>query len=418
MTATSILINVGARVAPAVTGLDRVQKALRDQDAAIGTANTNMGKFSTLAKAGFAAAGAAAVAGIGTAVTALIDFGVAAYQDEQAAKVLDGTLKNLGFTSEQLDRNRAWIDSMELATLVSDTKLRTAIGRLTAQTGDYALAQQQTVLAADLATGANISFEKALKAVQSANEGAVGPLSKYVDLQDTNHDGTIDLTEATDALAKAYGGAAKAAADNDPWKRLKTLWDQLKESLGAYLLPLMEDLGDWFKDPQNQKKIEEFIEDVRELSYEFGEDLSNAIQDAYKWFKSEEGQQAIKDLKQLFKDTASIVRTVAGLFEDLNGFRWVLNTVPILGLARAWDAVKDAAQAAAQWLGIANGRRSGGGSFRSLSPALSSRSGVNTATINLYGSASAQDARVIKRALEGYDVSQGRGPGTPLAVAW
>lgn len=59
---------------------------------------------------------------------------------------------------------------------------------------------------------------------------------------------------------------------------------------------------------------------------------------------------------------------------------------------------------------------------RSLSRAAVSQSGVSTsrgsATFNFYGASSSEDARVIKRVLEGYDVSQGRRAGQPLRVAW
>ena len=45
-------------------------------------------------------------------------------------------------------------------------------------------------------------------------------------------------------------------------------------------------------------------------------------------------------------------------------------------------------------------------------------SGGGSTVINLYGGARAEDARLVKRVLEGYDVAQGRYPGEPLAVAW
>jgi hypothetical protein len=57
---------------------------------------------------------------------------------------------------------------------------------------------------------------------------------------------------------------------------------------------------------------------------------------------------------------------------------------------------------------------------RSLSPAAATTrsAGYGTVTINLYGAASNEDARVVKRALEGYDVSVGRSAGQRLARAW
>jgi hypothetical protein len=434
--ATSILINVGAKTAPAITGLNKVNTALEKQDKAASGWSKSLKTFAKAGAVAFAAVGAAAVAGVGLAIDKMIEFGREAYDDEQNARKLDQTLKKIGFSDEQLAKNREWIASMELATLVSDDQLRVAVGRLTAQTDDYALAQQEAILAADLATGANISYEKALKAIQSANDGTTTSLGKYVKLVDKNKDGTISLKEATDALTDAYGGAAEAAANTDPWKRIGVLWGNMREALGQWLLPLMDRLAAWFKSPDNRDKVNKFIEKMGELSRMFGEKLVNAIKDFYKWLQSPDGQKAMKDMKEAADSIAKALKSMNDwLLENKDSMRLFGAVVQIqtdriklffgaistaVGwLKTLWEWMKRVG--GSSLLKLALGARglsaTSTSAVRSLSAAPRAASG-SSATINLYGAATSSDARVIKRALEGYDVSQGRRAGTPLRVAW
>jgi phage-related protein len=64
------------------------------------------------------------------------------------------------------------------------------------------------------------------------------------------------------------------------------------------------------------------------------------------------------------------------------------------------------------------GLRSAGPAGFESSLSRSGRAGGNSATFNFYGPATSNDARAVKRVLEGYDVAQGRYAGTPLRVAW
>ena len=46
-------------------------------------------------------------------------------------------------------------------------------------------------------------------------------------------------------LAKAFAGSAKTAANVDPYQRMKIVIDELKESVGVTLLPVLEKLATW-----------------------------------------------------------------------------------------------------------------------------------------------------------------------------
>jgi polyhydroxyalkanoate synthesis regulator phasin len=423
MSATSILVNVGAATSGAVRNLKDVSDELKKVDDSAKKSGGSWKSFGKIATAGVAGVGIA----VGAAAAAMVDFAKAAIDDNKEAEKLAGTLEKIpGVTQKMIDKNAEWIDGMELATGISDTKLRDSVGKLAVTTGDLAKAQDLASLAADVAVGRNMSLESVTKLLEKAYSGNTTALKKQMPWLDANKDGTLTYAEAVEGLTGKYKGAAEAASNRDPWEKLKTIWGQLKEQLGQWVIPLIEKFGDWFKKKENQQKIQEFLEKVGELSRNLGEKLVKALEDAYKYLQSKEGKKAIEDLKDLMKDLASATKTVAGWFDTLNGWKWVFDLNPIVGLARAWERVK----AAIEWVSDHNpfgggGRSSGGGSFRSLSTSGrslmsdggTSRRSVGNVVINLYGDPVANE-RAVKRALEGYDVSMGRKPGQKLARAW
>lgn len=433
---TNILINVGAKTGTAVSELRKVNTALKTQQGATSTWQKGIGKSMKLAGAAFAAVGVAAVAGIGLATRELIEMGKEAWEDKQQADKLQQTLENLGIPQSAIDKNADWIASMEIATNVSDGELRVAVGRLAAQTGDLTTAQEQVAIATDLAVGAGISQEKALKAVQSANDGSMESIRKYVKLQDTNKDGNISLKEALKATKKAYKGAAAAAADNDPWKRLKTLWGNLREALGQWLIPLLEELGDWFKNPTNQRKIREFTDKVAEFSRQAGEKAVEAIKEFIKWLKSPEGKRAMKDMRDLIIDIKDALQSMSKWFKDNGGAIRLLGAA-ISSQTGRFRILSSAIQVAVGWLQtlwswlqkfVGNtvlGRITGIGRSATPAPVSLMSSGARTmsagggpVTVNVYGTDPMTTARAVKRALEGEDQRQGRPRGAPLALAW
>jgi hypothetical protein len=69
-----------------------------------------------------------------------------------------------------------------------------------------------------------------------------------------------------DGLKGAYKGAADEAAKQKPWETLNTVMGEIQEKIGEKLLPYMEDLATWLKDPKNQKKIDEWISDFGDFT--------------------------------------------------------------------------------------------------------------------------------------------------------
>jgi hypothetical protein len=245
----------------------------------------------------------AAIGGVVALGGVMIDAANAAMEDKKQADNLVNTLKNIpGVTQAAIDKNAAWIDSMELATLVSDTDLRAAVGKLALATGDLADAQNLAKLATDVAAGSGKSYATVTDAMAKAAAGNTTQLTRMFPWLDKNNDGTVTLTEATEGLGEAYSGAAAKAAKNDPWKRMKVIWDQLYEAVGELLLPVIEKLGDWFADPKNRAAIGRMIDKVSELSREMGGKLVDAIRNLMEWLKDPANQRTLKNWAEGFAD--------------------------------------------------------------------------------------------------------------------
>ena len=115
-------------------------------------------KFGEMAKAAFAAAAAAAAA---YAVKLGVDGVKAAIEDEQAQARLAQTLtKAAGATNEAVKQTEDFITQMQLASGVSDTTLRSAMGRLALSTNDVTKAQDLLSLSLDISKATGKSVEK------------------------------------------------------------------------------------------------------------------------------------------------------------------------------------------------------------------------------------------------------------------
>ena len=270
----------------------------------------------------FAAIGGAAIA----AGAAMVEFGQAAWQDKQEADKLAFTLQKIpAITQDMIDANEDWITSTMFATHVLDTDLREAVGQLAVATGDLGQAQELAALAADVATGANEEYGTVVDKLAKAVAGNTDALKRQMPWLDANKDGTLTLDEAVQGLTEAYGGAAEAAAQNDPWTTLQIIFDELKESLGQALLPLMEELADWFKDPANQQKVKEFIDKIGNLAREFGQKLLPAIESLIDYLGSPKFKAQMKVTGDIF---VTIWRIINNVTQAVSNFIAMLGRIP------------------------------------------------------------------------------------------
>jgi hypothetical protein len=251
-----VVINFAAKTVDAVRDINKLTRELTGLD----RQGTTTGRsLKSNLKIGVAAVGAAMV----TAGVAALDFAKAAAEDNAEAENLSRTLRKIpGITQDMIDANSAWIDSMEIATTVADTDLRTAVSKLALATGNLERAQELTTIAVDAAAGSGKSLKTVTDALAKAATGNTSALQRQFPWLDKNKDGAVDLDEALGGLKGAYEGAAKAAAARKPWERFSAVMGQLKEIIGEQLLPYLEDFSAWLADKKNQKRLSEFGEDV------------------------------------------------------------------------------------------------------------------------------------------------------------
>ncbi|CAB4163356.1 hypothetical protein UFOVP803_13 [uncultured Caudovirales phage] len=200
---------------------------------------TDFGKKAGLAFA--AAAGAAAI----YAGKLAIDGVKAAIEDEAAQIRLANSLKNAtGATNDQIKAIEANILKMSLASGVSDDKLRPALSRLALSTNDASKAQDLLTLALDVSQATGKDLEGVANALGKAYDGNNASLGKLGIGLSAAELKAMSFTEVQGKLSDLFGGASAANAKTFAGRMeiLKVTFDEAKESVGAKLLPIIQDL--------------------------------------------------------------------------------------------------------------------------------------------------------------------------------
>lgn len=213
-------------------------------------------KFGKVAAAAFAAAAAAAAAYAGKLA---IEGVKAAIEDEAAQLRLANALKNVtDVTDEQIKSIEEQILKTSLATGVADDELRPALQRLTVATKDVTKSQDLLKLALDISAATGKDVETVSNALAKAYEGNSGALSRLgvgisaAEVKTLGFEGTVKQ------LSETFGGAATTQANTfqGQIERLKVAFDEAKESVGAALLPTLQNLLDYFINTVIPKFIE------------------------------------------------------------------------------------------------------------------------------------------------------------------
>jgi hypothetical protein len=217
-----------------------------------------MGKLTTAAKV----VGGAFVAT--KVVSFLGDATKAAEEDAASQRVLALEIKNTtDATDDQIAGVETFIDHLARASGVADDSLRPAYAALVRSTGDIGTAQEQLGAAMDIAAGRGVDLESVTKALEKANNGNVTALGKLGVATKDAAGNTLSLEQIMANAATTYAGAAEAAVT--PSQRWKVATDELKESIGARLLPVMGKIAEvgssilaWFSNlsPNMQLAIE------------------------------------------------------------------------------------------------------------------------------------------------------------------
>ena len=186
----------------------------------------------------------AAVAALGAVLVTAVK---SAVQDEVAqqelARVLQKTTKA---TDVQIKAVEEWITLQGKVLGITDDELRPAYAGLLRATNSVTKAQKLSAIAFDLATAKSLPLATVTKALEKAYGGNLTALSKLApEYRDMIKNGA-SFEEVMKKVAEATGGAAAGAANTTAGKmqRLKVRFDELKETVGALLLPVLEKLLD------------------------------------------------------------------------------------------------------------------------------------------------------------------------------
>ncbi len=163
----------------------------------------------------------------------------AATQDAKSHELLANQLRNsVGANQAMIDSAEKSIKALETMSAVADDNIRPAFALLTRATGDVGQATKLTTLALDVAAGTGKDLQTVSIALAKAHDGNIGALSKL----------GLSIKGVADPMAKLqeqFAGAAATAANNDPYQRMALAFDNIKESVGKALLPLLERFAGW-----------------------------------------------------------------------------------------------------------------------------------------------------------------------------
>ena len=204
----------------------------------IGERVTDFGKKAALA---FAAAGAAVGAFAVSAVKA-------AAEDETAQKQLAATIEaTTKATAAQIAGVEEYIKQTSIAIGVTDDQLRPAFARLVRSTKDVEDAQKLLNLALDIASATGRPLESVANALGRAYDGNTTALGRLGLGLDANLIKSKDFDAIFKTLTTTFGNFAEneALSTEKQMERVKIALDEAKESIGAALLPVVQELTKW-----------------------------------------------------------------------------------------------------------------------------------------------------------------------------
>jgi len=258
--------------------VDQLKKSLATANGDVDNSSSKMGEFSKKAGLAFAAAGAAAGA---YAIKLAVDGVKAAIEDEAAQIRLATALKNAtGATDEMIASVEKQILKTSLATGVTDDQLRPALQRLSLSTNDVTKAQDLLNLALDISQATGKGLDGVANALGKAYDGNTAALGKLGIGLSSAELKAMSFEETQTRLSELFGGAAAANAETFAGRLqiLKVTFDEAKESVGAKLLPIIQQLVEFVvnevvpalgKFADFFKPITKAIDDNKEVFTEF-----------------------------------------------------------------------------------------------------------------------------------------------------
>ena len=167
----------------------------------------------------------------------------AAIADQKAQQALARTIRQTTkATDAQIAANEEWISTQGELLGVTDDELRPALAKLVRVTKDVGKAQMVARLAMDVAAGTGKDLNDVTDAFTKALGGNMKSLRALAPEVAALIKNGASAEEVFSALNQTFGGQAAEQANTAAgrFERLKIRLDELKESLGARLLPILE----------------------------------------------------------------------------------------------------------------------------------------------------------------------------------
>jgi hypothetical protein len=345
--------------------------------------------------------------GLGLALGAgqLASFGMAAAKAASAHMKIQQLLvatqkKSAHATDAQTKKSEAFVQTLSNQVGVLDDDLRPSLANLTRSTGSVGKAQKLLKIALNASAASGKPLTATVAAVSKAFHGQTGSLTKLFPELKNSKDALKALDDQTRGMA-----AIKA----DPFGKFTVATDNLKESLGALILPKLTDfmntlmapggsvdqLGQFLKDAGNPKT------DAGKAFRDIGDSMKTAVDGVNKFFaafdpKTHSGVQG-------FLNVASAVGGAVGFAGDVAGF-----------LGNAWNmAVAPGNMAADATKNLFKGKpknnqtASYSGGSGGLGGAGGGGGGINGITVNVYGKATKTDAEEVIRLVREHERRNG-----------
>jgi hypothetical protein len=208
-------------------------------------------KVKFVLKAG-ALAGAAAFAALGAAAfqagQQLVGFARMAADDEKAQKQLALSIRaSTKATDAQIASVEDYIDVTQRAVGVADDELRPAYARIIRSTRDFDKAQRLLNLALNVSAATGKPLKQIVEALSKSFDGSNTAITRLGLGYDKAQLKAMSFNDIQKDLEKRFSGSALANAETfeGTMARFRITVDELKESLGAALLPYLKRLAEY-----------------------------------------------------------------------------------------------------------------------------------------------------------------------------
>jgi hypothetical protein len=168
---------------------------------------------------------------------------------------------NTEATAAQIDEVHKYIAATEISAAINDDVLRPALGNLIRATGDTSRAMKLMDVALDVAAGTGKDLGSVTEAMSKALNGNVGALRRLIPTLNDTEDPMLQLE-------RAFKGANDEAAKQKTWERFDIIMGNIKEMVGELLLPVLQNLSQWFTDVY--PKIQEFFKAMQDPTTDLG----------------------------------------------------------------------------------------------------------------------------------------------------